>query len=541
MRIFISHSSKDAELAAKVCRKIEAAGHSCFLAPRDIRSGYEYAEEIINGIDSTDIVLLLLSQAANDSPHVLREIERAVSNNKSVIVYKLEEVKLSKSMEYFLMTRQWLASNGKDDFFDIIQRLNEYADAHNMPADSVNTPAETVPYKKENSSLRKGIILIWAALIIAAGVIIAVCLANGTPQNASGNIPQTPAASEGDIVSEASSTEAQSSLTPQANSSSDNTRSDLPQESSDADSSADDSSSAETIESPPQTEPVSATTPQQTSAEPSQEVPVTEDAVKAELGDSLLFGTYNGEPIKWRVLRISEDKTKAVVIANDIITMKAYDAAEGGKYNEYDGKDYWTVKLSEIPAEVQRQIRGDNRWELSNIRTWLNSARENVVYSDQAPTPQAMSEKQNGYHTEVGFLNGFGKAELDAIAETEITTNGAVTTDKVFLLSSSELEWLDEADVSIFAKPTAAAVEQDKSGWYSVYRNDYGVDDFFWWLRDANPENSCECYYINISYSDLRVTSRSVGLEGFGIRPAITLDLTSDTVKKALENQNETD
>ena len=61
MRIFISHSSKDAELAAKVCEKVEAGGHSCFLAPRDIRSGCEYAEEIINGIDGSDVLLLLLS------------------------------------------------------------------------------------------------------------------------------------------------------------------------------------------------------------------------------------------------------------------------------------------------------------------------------------------------------------------------------------------------------------------------------------------------------------------------------------------------
>lgn len=292
---------------------------------------------------------------------------------------------------------------------------------------------------------------------------------------------------------------------------------------------------AQTTTAPPAAETTQSTPEPQSAPEPEKTL------AKAEIGDSLLFGTYNGEPIKWRVLRLSEDGTQAVVIAEDILTMKAFDAAEGGTFNKYEGEDYWSTKLSEIPGDIQRLIRGDNRWEYSNIRTWLNSDRENVQYSDQAPTSQAMTEKRNGYHTEPGFLNGFTKAERSALVETDITTNGTVTSDKVFLLSSAELEWLYEADVSVFAKPTAAAVEQDKSGWYKVDQDAYGVDDFFWWLRDAVPDNSCECYYINISYTDQRIASGSAGLEGYGIRPAVTLDLTAQPVIDALETAHETD
>ena len=516
MRIFISHSSKDVELAAKVCEKVEAGGHSCFLAPRDIRSGCEYAEEIINGIDGSDVLLLLLSQAANDSPHVLREIERAVSKKKSVIVYKLGEVTLSKSMEYFLMTHQWLSSDGGDDFSDIINRINEYAAAHDIHAAAPISEQPAEQKKSEGSAHRRLIpLIIAAAVILAAGLIIGCLLANRAPMDGGEN-SDTPAVSDAQSAPADITTEQNSSQTTQ-------------------DESGSEPALTENSEASSQTEPVPTTTPQQTTVDFPQEIP-TETAARAGLGDSLLFGTYNGEPIKWRVLRLSDDGTKAVVIADEIITMKAYDAAESGKYNNYDGADYWTAKLSELSPEVQRQIRGDNRWELSNIRTWLNSDRENVSYTGQAPTSKAMAEERNGYHTEAGFLKGFTKAELAAISETEITTNGTVTLDKVFLLSSDELDWLYEADVSVFAKPTAAAVEQDKSGWYLVDCDAYGVDDFFWWLRNANPDNSCECYYINISYSDVRVASGSVGLEGYGIRPVMTLDLTSDAVKAALEN-----
>lgn len=60
MHIFISHSSRDAEFADSVCRLLEGSGHNCFIAPRDIRPGREYAEEIIDGITGADIMLLVV-------------------------------------------------------------------------------------------------------------------------------------------------------------------------------------------------------------------------------------------------------------------------------------------------------------------------------------------------------------------------------------------------------------------------------------------------------------------------------------------------
>lgn len=544
MRIFISHSSKDAELAERICKKIEEEHHSCFLAPRDIRFGHEYAEEIIDGIDGADVMLLLLSQAANDSPHVLREIERAVSKKKPVIVYKLEEVTLSKSMEYFLMTHQWLTSSGRDDFSEIIARINEYA----APQQTEQQVAAVQEKSQPAAHGRKILPFAAAAVVVAAGIGTGAFLANRAPSadgeetaepaaamvqdlpteqtSATTPVPEAPAVTESAATAE-TTTAPESSTAEEAASVPENTQL------------ADTSAPAPQSEAPAVTEAPVTESAEQTTAQP-QDNPEPEEAAAVQPGDKLMFGTYNGEPIKWRILRVSEDGKQATAIADSIITMKAYDAAEGGEYNKYDGKDYWTTKPEDIPADIQRLIRGDNRWELSNIRTWLNSDKENVSYSGQAPASKAMAERRNGYHTEAGFLNGFTKAERAALIEAEITTNGEVTSDKVFLLSSDELEWLYEADVSVFAKPTAAAVEQDKSCWYTVDCEAYGVEDFFWWLRDANPENACECYYVNISYTNVRLASGSVGLEGYGIRPAVTFDLTADAVKTALENANET-
>jgi len=247
------------------------------------------------------------------------------------------------------------------------------------------------------------------------------------------------------------------------------------------------------------------------------------------LGETLTFGTYNGEPIKWRFIHISEDKTKAVVIADRILTMKCYDAAEGGKYNFYDGEYYWNTPSSELDVDMDKLLRGNNSWEDSNIRTWLNSAKENVTYTGQEPNLQAMSEQKNGYNTEAGFLNAFTDDELAVIVPTEVTTNGVVTEDLVYLLSSEEMKWLEEADVSKYAIPTPQAKELDTSRWYELHMSDYGVDDHYWWLRDNDGQSGSGVNVISFSYAGGNVISQPAGLEGYGIRPVITLDITSDS------------
>ena len=121
--IFISYSSKDSGEAFKACEILEAHGKKCFIAPRDIQMGKEYAEEIVNGIDHSQAVILFLTENANHSPHVLREIERAVSKDIPILVCKLEEVEMSKSMEYFLMTHQWVNVKHGMDYAQLIDAL----------------------------------------------------------------------------------------------------------------------------------------------------------------------------------------------------------------------------------------------------------------------------------------------------------------------------------------------------------------------------------------------------------------------------------
>ncbi len=323
MQIFISHSSRNAAEASAICRLLEESGTRCFIAPRDIRTGKEYAEEIVNGLDGSAAVILLMSEAANHSPHVLREVERAVSKSIPILVYKLEEVALSKSMEYFLMTHQWVGLQDKDGYARI---LSFAADLQKRTAKGQDTAAQGAQKKQDREaagaeyqnerrteSADKKQAKIRALALAAAFCLIAVGLLAGFLLLQSGRRTK----------------------------------------------------------------------------------------VQVQTGDTVLFGSYNGEEISWRVLRISDDGSKAVLVAADILTMKAFDAAEGGRYNRYDEVDYWGQEtVADTDLELQMLVRGNNSWCVSNIRTWLNSTAEVVLYADQPPEASAMAEKKNGYQNE---------------------------------------------------------------------------------------------------------------------------------------------
>lgn len=445
MSIFISHSSKDADIALKICEILERNGKNCFIAPRDIRMGKEYAEEIVNGIDNAEAMILLMSENANKSPHVLREVERAVSKSVPILVYALEKVQLSKSMEYFLMSHQWMNVETGTDYKEIVNYVRTLKQKGSTEETEKEAIASAVPTEKKRF---RNILVIAMSMILVA--IVAACGGYYFAKN--------------DSKHEVSEKEVQ-------------------------------------------------------------------------VGDTVTFGNYNGEAINWRVLRIDEEKEEAVLISKDILTMKAFDAAESGKFN-YDGEtDYWKEgSLADTDVELQAKVRGNSDWSVSNIRTWLNSSEEVVEYADQPPKMSAMAEHKNGYEHEAGFLYGFTKEELSAIKEQEIITKGnalsasesVVTKDRVYLLSLDELQWFEEADISMLATPTQAAVEQDKSNWYTVDFSTYGVEEYCWWLREPVEGTASKCYMVGNGYYEENLRKENVGLEGFGIRPAITVDLRSD-------------
>ncbi|RFP08825.1 toll/interleukin-1 receptor domain-containing protein [Duganella sp. BJB488] len=106
--VFLSHSHVDKVFADAICHRLEAADIRCWVAPRDIRPSEDWAEAIINAMDQARMLVLIFSASSNSSPQVRREVERAVNKGLMVLPFRIENVPLSKSLEYFISTQHWL-------------------------------------------------------------------------------------------------------------------------------------------------------------------------------------------------------------------------------------------------------------------------------------------------------------------------------------------------------------------------------------------------------------------------------------------------
>jgi hypothetical protein len=106
--VFISYASQDAAVANAIVENLEQQGLKCWLAPRDVKPGAQYADAIVGAINEAKAVVLLLSQNAVVSSHVGREIERAASKHKPIIAVRIDAATLSRALEYFLSESQWI-------------------------------------------------------------------------------------------------------------------------------------------------------------------------------------------------------------------------------------------------------------------------------------------------------------------------------------------------------------------------------------------------------------------------------------------------
>lgn len=106
--VFISYASRDKPVADAICNYLESRQIRCWIAPRDILPGMQYQESIIDAIDSSFIFVLVFSADSNESPHVLTEVNEAMSNKDIIIPFRVEDVQPSKSMKYLIGVPHWL-------------------------------------------------------------------------------------------------------------------------------------------------------------------------------------------------------------------------------------------------------------------------------------------------------------------------------------------------------------------------------------------------------------------------------------------------
>ena len=101
-QVFVSYATEDADTASRVCTLLEADSIPCWVAPRDVEAGTDYAAAIMNAIRNSQLVVLIFSVHSNASPYALREIDRAAAYGRPVLALRTDDTYPNPSLEYYL-------------------------------------------------------------------------------------------------------------------------------------------------------------------------------------------------------------------------------------------------------------------------------------------------------------------------------------------------------------------------------------------------------------------------------------------------------
>ena len=194
---FISYATADKAKAEEICAYLEGRGLRCWIAPRDVRAGREYANEIIDAIERAPVLVLVLSAAANESKFVRREVERAVTKGDPVIPVRIENVMPSTALELFVSATHWIDA-WSGDFAAHMDRLVQDL-AERPSATAAGSPNVARPGVIDNGAGNARRVLSRAAAIVlvaaVAGVGYLYGVRQGAPEQSLGSEHVAPAAS----------------------------------------------------------------------------------------------------------------------------------------------------------------------------------------------------------------------------------------------------------------------------------------------------------------------------------------------------------
>ena len=129
--VFISYATADRKQALSVCNAIESRGMKCWISARDVEPGENYQEAIVRSIRTGAAMVLVFSEAANNSDEIKKELSLASRHRVPVIALRIDDVEPSDAFAYELSTRQWIdAFEGWDHAIDsLVNRIGQISGA----------------------------------------------------------------------------------------------------------------------------------------------------------------------------------------------------------------------------------------------------------------------------------------------------------------------------------------------------------------------------------------------------------------------------
>ena len=106
--VFISHALQDKSIAVAICAKLEAAEIKCWIAARDSAAGEDGTEATRRAIESSRVIVLVLSENANAAPNIEREIAHAFYARRSILTFRLAGTIPRRDFLFYLGNVPWL-------------------------------------------------------------------------------------------------------------------------------------------------------------------------------------------------------------------------------------------------------------------------------------------------------------------------------------------------------------------------------------------------------------------------------------------------
>ncbi|WP_375435429.1 toll/interleukin-1 receptor domain-containing protein [uncultured Hymenobacter sp.] len=71
MRIFLSHSSRDAQLVSRLRKQLQNSRHDIISTIQDVLPGQDWTSEIKNLLESADILIPVITEQSNKSSWII--------------------------------------------------------------------------------------------------------------------------------------------------------------------------------------------------------------------------------------------------------------------------------------------------------------------------------------------------------------------------------------------------------------------------------------------------------------------------------------
>ena len=154
--VFISYSAKDKHLAEVICNLLEADNITVWITPRNIRPGSEWADEVVNAIGQSRLVVLIFSAHANESPICKREILLAANLGKPIIPIRTETMKLNSWWKMVIGAQQ-INVDSSEAIAGWVERLKGHIrkTINNQRINAVAMKTLKVPHRAEDLNALK--------------------------------------------------------------------------------------------------------------------------------------------------------------------------------------------------------------------------------------------------------------------------------------------------------------------------------------------------------------------------------------------------